>query len=93
MNGCKSKRVKERELKIFTDEMEKTTREDLLGSPAIILAMYYTVPTVFETDPQKGNMLITENPDYNRRNLPGYVPQFMVVTWKWSLDRYPTQKP
>ena len=89
---AKAKEIKERELKVFIDELEKTTSEGLLNSPAIILAMYYTVPAVFETDPQKGYMLITENPDYIRRNLPGYVPQFIVLTWKWNPDVYPAQK-
>lgn len=90
---AKAIEMKARELKVFTDELEKTTREGLLNSPAIILAMYYTVPSVFETDPQKGNMLITENPDYIRRNLPGYLPQFMVLTWRWNPDWYPAHKP
>lgn len=89
----KAKEIKGQELKVFTDELEKTTRENLLDSPAIILAMYYTVPSVFETDPQKGNMLITENPDYIRRNLAGHVPQFMVLHWKWNPDMYLAQKP
>ena len=89
----KAKEIKDRELKVFTDELEKTTHEGLLNSPAIILAMYYTVPAVFETDPQKGNMLITENPDYIRRNFAGHVPQFMVLHWKWNPDWYPAHKP
>ena len=90
---AKAIEVKDRELKIFTDELEKTTREGLLDSPAIILAMYYTVPAVFETDPRKGNMLIIENPGYIRRNLAGHIPQFMVLHWKWNPDGYPAQKP
>lgn len=90
---AKAKEIKDRELKVFTDELEKTTREGLLNSPAIILAMYYTIPAVFETDPQKGFMLITENPDYIRRDLPGYIPQFMVLQWRWNPDGYPAHKP
>lgn len=85
--------TRDRELRVFTDELEETTREGLLNSPAIVNAMYYTVPAVFENDPQKGNMLIIENPVYIRRNLPGYVPQFMVLMWKWSPDFYPAHKP
>ena len=90
---AKAIEIRDRELKVFTDELEKTTREGLLNSPAIILAMSYTVPAGFETDLQKGNMLITENPDYIRRDLPGYVPQFMVLQWKWNSDFYPAHKP
>lgn len=90
---AKAIEIKDRELKIFTDELDKTTREGLLNSPAIILSMYYTVPAVFETDPRKGSMLITENPDYIRRNLPAYVPQFIVLQWRWNPDFYPAHKP
>lgn len=82
-------RNKENELKKYTDELEKTTNEGLLNSPAVILVMYYSSPNIFETDPKKGYMLITENPDYMRRDLPNYVPQFMVFNWKWSVDFYP----
>jgi len=80
--------IKDRELKAFTDELEKTTREGLLDSPAIINAMYYNIPSVFQTDPQKGNMLITENPGYIRRDLPGYVPQFVILMWQWNSEHY-----
>ena len=83
---------KEAELKKFTDEMEKTTNEGLLDSPTMILVMYYTIPAVFETDPEKGFMLVTENPDYIRKDLPGYVPQFIVFSWKWSPDFWPVHE-
>ena len=29
-------------------------------------------------------MLVTENPEYMRKDLPKYVPQFFVVNWKWN---------
>ena len=72
--------------------MENTTNKGLLDSAAVISVMYYSTPAVFETDPQKGFMLITENPDYIRKDLPGYVPQFMVFNWKWNVDFYPVHK-
>jgi len=75
---------KQDELKKFTDELEKTTKEGLLDSPALILVTYYSIPTIFETDPEKGYMLVTENPDYIRKDLPGYVPQLIVLSWWWS---------
>ena len=84
--------IKEKDLRVFADELEKTTREGLLHSPAIINAMYYNTPSVFQTDPQKGHMLITENPGYIRKDLPGYVPQFIILTWKWDSEQYPPHK-
>ncbi len=79
-----AKKNKEDELKKFTDELEKTTMEGLLDSPAIVLVKYHSSPSVFETDPAKGGMLVTENPDYIRRDLPKHVPQFFIVSWRWN---------
>ena len=79
----KMRKIKDAELKKFTDELEKTTREGLLDSPAMVLVKYYS-DVIFETDPEKGYMLVTENPDYIRKDLPAYIPQLIVFTWKWS---------
>lgn len=78
----RTRKIKDAELKKFTDELEKTTREGLLDSPAMVLVKYYGDP-VFETDPQKGHMLVTEDPDYIRKDLPAYVPQMIVLSWSW----------
>lgn len=88
---AKIKKNKETDLIQFTDELERSTREGLLDSAAVIRVMYYPTP-VFETDPKQGNMLITENPDYIRKDLPGYVPQFIVFSWKWSPDFWPVHE-
>lgn len=63
--------------------MEKTTSEGLLETPAMVLLKYHHTP-VFETDPKKGMMLITENLDYIKKNLPKYVPQLFVVSLSWN---------
>ena len=76
----KAKQVKDEEIKKFTDELEKTTKEGLLDSPAIVLVKYLSSP-IFETDPLKGYMLVTENPAYIRKDLPKHVPQVFVVWW------------
>jgi len=44
---------------------------------------FYSLDTP-SSDPQKGFMLVTENPDYIRKDLPMYVPQFFVISWRWS---------
>jgi hypothetical protein len=79
-NVNKAKKKKDEEVKKFTDELEKSEREGLLGSPAMVLVKYYSNP-VFETDPAKGLMLVTENPEYIRKELPKHVPQFFIVAW------------
>jgi hypothetical protein len=80
----KAKKIKEDELKKFTDELEKTTSEGLLDSPAMVLVKYYSIPSVFETDPARGSILVTENPEYVRRDLPKHVPQFFIVALTWK---------
>ncbi|HET6766713.1 MAG TPA: hypothetical protein VFH08_04925 [Chitinophagaceae bacterium] len=88
---AKIKKIKETELKQFTDEFERSTREGLLDSPAVVRVMYYSTP-VFDNDLKTGSMLITENPDYIRKDLPLHVPQFIVLSWKWSPDFWPVHK-
>ena len=29
-------------------------------------------------------MLVIENRDYIRKDLPTHVPQFFLISWKWS---------
>lgn len=86
----KVKKSKAQELKKFTDEMEKTTREGLLDSPAMIRVMYDS-NLIFDTDPLQTNMVIIENRDYIRKDLPKHVPQLFVVHWEWS-DWAPQEK-
>lgn len=78
----KAKEYKDEVLKIFTNAFEESKQNSLLDSPARIVVKYHLDP-VFETDPSKGWMLITENPDYIRKDLPKHVPQFFVVHWSF----------
>ncbi len=73
-----TKKIKAAELKKFTGELEKTTREGLLNSTAMVRVMYNS-DIVFETDPAYGLMLITENPDYIRKDLSKHVPQLFEI--------------
>lgn len=79
----KIKKNKDDVLKSFKDELEKTTKEGLLDSPAIVLEMNYHSP-VFTTEAAEGHMLVTENPEYMRKDLPKYVPQLFVLNWNWN---------
>jgi len=79
----KAKRVRDNELKKISDELEKTLQEGLLESPAMVLTKYLSNP-VFESDPEKGLLLVTENPDYIRRDLPKHVPQLFVISLTWD---------
>lgn len=90
-NVASAKKLKEQEIKKFRAELEKTTSGGLLDSPAVVRVMYYSDP-IFDNDPKTGSMVVTENPDYIRKDLPGHVPQFMVFTWKWSPEFWPVHK-
>ncbi|MBL7743653.1 MAG: hypothetical protein JNN00_09305 [Chitinophagaceae bacterium] len=78
-----AKKIKEDIVKKFTDEMEKSKNEGLLNSPAMVRVMYYAEP-VFETDPVLGMQVITENPDYIRKDLPKHVPQLFEINLVWN---------
>ena len=47
---------------------------------------------VFTTEEAGGHMLVTENPNYIRKDLPAYIPQFFVLykicnpSWKLYED-------
>lgn len=77
---------KEAIIKRYRDELEETTKQGLLDSPAIIpLTIYNTdesSPIFVEED--KGFMIVRTNPNYMRKDLPKYVPQFFVVEWYWN---------
>ncbi len=55
----------------------------------MIQQMYLADP-VFEKDPLKAWMVVTENPDYIRKELPKHVPQVFVLQWEW--DEWAPQK-
>lgn len=78
------KQNKEQELKKFTDEMDKSKNEGKLNDPAMVRVMYNSTPTIFETDPALGALVITENPDYIRKDLPKYVPQLFEINLVWN---------
>jgi hypothetical protein len=76
-------KLKNDALKRLKDELEKTTKAGLLNAPAIGRydpLLQFEGP-VFTTEEEGGNMLVTENPDYFRKDLPNYVPQIFIISW------------
>ena len=80
----RAKKYREQEFKKFADAFEESKQKGLLDSVAIIRVRYISSP-VFETDPKYGEMLITENPDYIRKDLQKYVPQFFLISWRCQV--------
>jgi hypothetical protein len=44
----------------------------------------YDANLIFDTDPLYASMVVIENPDYIRKELPKHIPQLFVVHWEWS---------
>ena len=81
-------------LKKLHDELEKTTRDSLLDEPAVVRLdpLLMNEGLVFLPESEGGTMLATENPNYFRKDLPKYVPQFFIIEmigWdgkEWSMN-------
>lgn len=90
--AAESKKVyiksKEDALKKYQDALEESTKNGLLESPAIVLTglMVESLGEIFSTEAKGGRMLATENPNYFRKDLPKYVPQFFILRWGWGND-------
>ena len=73
------------------EELGKNTHAGTLELPAIVNGSFSALTSdvpIFVSE-QEGWTLVTENPDYMRKDLPKYVPQFFVVEWTW--DDWPPQ--
>lgn len=72
----------------YEKELEKARADNLLDAPAEIYSPFTTTDNtpIFATGPEGGKMLVTANPAYIRKDLPKYVPQFMVLYWGWVSD-------
>jgi len=88
----KKKTIEQRDviLKRYKDELEKTTRQGLLDMPAIVKSIADQYDESIFFDETEGWMLVIDNPEYIRKDLPKHVPQFFTVVWRWN--DWPPQK-
>jgi hypothetical protein len=79
---------KEAVIKRYKAELEKIKAANLLDSPAEIYSPFSVSDNtpIFATGPDGGKMLVTANPAYIRKDLPKYMPQFMVLYWGWATN-------
>lgn len=79
----KNEKLKDEVLKHYRDEIETSTKAGLLDSPAIIPSYMCNISNtpIFSTEAEGGEMLVTENPAYIRKDLPKQIPQFFVFTF------------
>jgi hypothetical protein len=77
--------LKDDVIKRYKSELEKSGADNLLDSPAEVYSPFTISEDtpIFATGPEGGKMLVTANRAYFRKDFPKYVPQFMVVYWKW----------
>ena len=77
-------------LKIFREESEKSGKQNLLDSPAIVNGIRYVNFSdnagIFTTEEKGGTPLLMINPAYFRKDLPKYVPQFIIVRIQGGED-------
>ena len=81
-------RMKDDVIKRYQAELEKAKTDNLLAVPAEVNILFETNEgaPIFYSGAEGGKMLVTENPAYFRKDLPKYVPQFMVLYWSWISD-------
>lgn len=72
----------------YEKELEKAKADNLLDAPAEIYSPFTVADNtpIFAKGTEGGKMLVTANPAYIKKDLPKYVPQFMIVYWKWVSD-------
>lgn len=57
-----------------------------LGQPAIVNDVDFSKFKGFSTEAGGGRQLVSLNPAYFDSKLPKYVPQFMIVYWRWEKN-------
>ena len=81
-----TKKRYEKEMKPVQDLLANSTEEDL-QQPAVVRLLDMTSFKGFSTDAQGGQQLVRLNPDYFDSKLPKYVPQFLIVYWRWDKGK------
>ncbi len=86
----KLKKMFEKEMKPARELLAAITEEEGL-QPAIVEGNYVSGFEKFSTDQAGGRMLVRLNPDYFNSKLPTYVPQFLIVYWRWKKGEKPSE--
>ena len=79
----KAIKLKKETIQHYENELEQSKAANLLDSPAVVRILDNMDVPIFTTGAEDGGMLVRENPAYIRNDLPKYVPQFIVLHWKW----------
>ena len=79
--NAQNTKAKNDALKKLHDALDETTKDSLLDAPAVVRIdpLLMNEGPVFQSEAEGGCMLATENPNYFRKDLPKYIPQFFVI--------------
>jgi hypothetical protein len=83
---AKAKKRYETAMEPVKDLLANSTEEDL-QQPAILKVVDMSGFKEFSTDAESGQQLVRLNPDYFNSKLPKYVPQFLIVYWRWDKNK------
>ena len=83
---AKAKKRYETAMKPVQDLLANSTEDDL-QQPAIIKFFDISGFKGFTTEAEGGRELVHLNPDYFNSKLPRYVPQFLIVYWRWDKGK------
>ena len=62
-------------------------KENDLQQPAILQFLDISSFIGFSTEAEGGRKLVRLNPEYFNPKLPTYVPQFLIVYWRWDKGK------
>lgn len=80
------KKSKADNIKRYEKELKETREKGLSDAPAIVFEWYPVIEDqpIFTTEAEGGGMLVIENSDYFRKDLPKYMPQLIWMKWRWN---------
>ena len=58
------------------------------GQPAIVDNIDFLKFKGFSTEAKNGRQMVRLNPDYFDSKLPKYIPQFLIVYWRWEKNKF-----
>ncbi len=73
-------------MKPVQDLLANSTAQEL-GQPAIVDDIDFLRFREFSTEAKGGRQVVSLNPGYFDSKLPKYVPQFLIVYWRWEKNK------
>jgi len=83
---AKTKKNYEDAMKPVQSLLANSTEQEL-GQPVIVDDVDFSKFKGFSTEAKGGRQLVSLNPDYFDSKLPKYVPQFLIVYWRWEKNK------